>query len=244
MKQSTPSRPRRLTGVLAVAAAVPAAALALQAAPATAAPAAPQSPVRAASALMPPPGPDVYTRIASRARAEAKDKSRNKANNRGRYNCNFYSGYWQTSGSGGCSTKGWRANEWCADFVWYVWRQAGAFPKRPLPKESGYKTWQDKFAPTFAGSFYRAGNAAGLYKSKGYYTGSRMPVVGSAVMFDWGGGKPGSGGWGIDHVGIVVATDYKTKKIATVEGNSSGQAIRTNTYNLSDRNIVGYMLPR
>ncbi|WP_026412613.1 CHAP domain-containing protein [Actinomadura oligospora] len=243
MKQSTRSRPRRLTGVLAVAAAVPAAALALQAMPATAAPAAPQSPAQAASALRRPPGPDIYTLITNRAKAEAKNTSRNKANNKGRYNCNFYSGYWQTSGSGGCSTKGWRANEWCADFVWYVWRQAGAFPKRPLPSEGVSKTWK-YYAPTFAGSFYRAGNAEHLYRSKGYYTGGRMPVIGSAVMFDWGGGKPGNDGWGIDHVGIVVATDSAANKITTVEGNSSGQAIRTNTYKLSDRYIVGYMLPR
>ncbi|MFG1644207.1 peptidoglycan-binding protein [Amycolatopsis sp. NPDC049252] len=56
----------------------------------------------------------------------AKQEAANTAHNReiGGYNCNFYSTALGV-GSSGCS-NGWRSEAWCADFVKWDWKQAGA----------------------------------------------------------------------------------------------------------------------
>lgn len=41
----------------------------------------------------------------------------------GGYNCNFFSSYFGTGGTG--CTNGWRTEEWCADFAKYTWSRSG-----------------------------------------------------------------------------------------------------------------------
>jgi hypothetical protein len=150
---------------------------------------------------------------------------------RGGNNCNYYSGYWLTSGDGGCgySSSGvsWRSNEWCADFARYTWHKAGA-------NVAGLDPW--------AGSFYRANKSNGSYHSKnsGY-----TPRMGDAVLFDWDGGTAslGNNGWDIDHVGIVDG--YATGWVNSVDGNTSGPG-RDGVF-FKGRNtsrVVGYVTPR
>jgi hypothetical protein len=56
----------------------------------------------------------------------AKQEAANTAHNHeiGGYNCNYYSTQLGV-GSGGCS-NGWRSEAWCADFVKWDWKKAGA----------------------------------------------------------------------------------------------------------------------
>jgi len=69
------------------------------------------------------PSPDeVVAQILSIARAEAANTAHNREI--GGYNCNYYSTQLGVGGSG-CS-NGWRTEAWCADFVKWVWKNAGA----------------------------------------------------------------------------------------------------------------------
>jgi len=69
------------------------------------------------------PSPDeVVTQILSIAKAEAANTAHNREI--GGYNCNYYSTQLGVGGSG-CS-NGWRTEAWCADFVKWVWKKAGA----------------------------------------------------------------------------------------------------------------------
>jgi hypothetical protein len=188
-----------------------------------------------ASAAPVPPDPSLRDVITAKAYAEKSNKAHNRE---GKRNCNFYSGYWKPSGNGGCSqsTGGvkWRSNEWCADFTRYVWKKSGAKTSKTTP---------------FAGSFYRAAKAGtGTWHARGKY----VPKPGDAVLFDRDG-EPGLGnnGWDIDHVGIVVAYDKKTKKLTTVEGNTTKRATGGGTegvykrtqYNTQNGDVVGYVSP-
>lgn len=146
-------------------------------------------------------------------------------------NCNFFSGYWGNSGDDVC---GWlnghyyRSNEWCADFVRYVWYNAGA-------NVTGLDTW--------AGSFYRANAGNGYYHVKG---SGYVPSVGDAVIFDWDGTAPslGNNGWDIDHVGIVI--QYSNGWQNTIDGNTTGSGSRDGVYwkGRDSSRVVGYITPR
>lgn len=174
--------------------------------------------------------------IVTRATAE---KNNPKHNREAPKNCNFYSGYWKTSGDNICSTSTggvkWRANNWCSDFARYVWKKSGAKTKKIDP---------------WAGSFYRAAKSGtGTWHKRGSY----VPKPGDAVLYDWDGGKPslGNNGWDVDHVGLVVKYRKSGKKLTTIEGNttktSSGngkegvfQRSRSNT---ERGDVVGYVSP-
>ena len=166
--------------------------------------------------------------IFDRAVLEADNPARNREV--GNDNCNFYSGYWGNSGDDICGDVNgshWRSNSWCADFVRYVWSQAGA-------NTTGLDPW--------AGSFYRANATNGSYHPKGSgYT----PQVGDAVIYDWDG-TPGLGteGWDIDHVGIVI--DYWNGTLNTIEGNTTGSDVRDGVYRKTrpTTQVVGYISPR
>lgn len=155
--------------------------------------------------------------------------------------CNYYSGVATDPKSGevgNCMKVDgvqWRTNSWCADFVRYVWKNAGA---------------KTKNTDAWAGSFYRARNSIGTWHARGSY----VPKVGDAVLYDWDGSSPslGNNGWDVDHIGIVVGYNKNTKRLTTVEGNTTktgsggteGVYQRTNRYNTKAGDVVGYVTPK
>ncbi|MFC5218206.1 CHAP domain-containing protein [Streptomyces coerulescens] len=167
------------------------------------------------------------------------EKDNPKHNREKRNNCNFYSGYWKTSGDDICSTSTggvkWRSNNWCADFARHAWKKSGAKTKKIDP---------------WAGSFYRAAKAG---TGKWHKRGSYVPKPGDAVLYDWDGSKPslGNNGWDIDHVGIVVKYRKSGKKLTTIEGNttktSSGSGkegvFKRARSNTRRGDVVGYVSP-
>lgn len=106
---------------------------------------------------------------------------------------------------------------WCNDFVSWVFRQAGA----PIG-ENGQG--QDYVAYTMAW-----GKKVGRY----YDRGSRAPLPGDMVIFDYdaGNGK-------VDHIGIVEKVE--NGKVYTIEGNAS-DAVRRNSYAVNSGSILGYV---
>ncbi|MCX4672249.1 CHAP domain-containing protein [Streptomyces sp. NBC_01381] len=167
------------------------------------------------------------------------EKDNPKHNREKGNNCNFYSGYWKPSGDNICSTSTggvkWRSNNWCADFVRYVWKNSGAKTKHTDP---------------WAGSFYRAAKAG---TGKWHKRGSYVPKAGDAVLYDWDGGTPslGTNGWDVDHVGVVIQYRKSGKKLTTIEGNttktSSGSGkegvFKRTRYNTERGDVVGYVSP-
>lgn len=73
--------------------------------------------------------------------------------------------------------------------------------------------------------------SAGFYQQNGAWT--QTPEVGDQIFFYVGGD--------INHTGIVI--EVSTFTIDTVEGNS-GDAVRRNTYYLTDNSIAGYGRPK
>ncbi|MGW6456972.1 CHAP domain-containing protein [Streptomyces sp. NPDC055078] len=166
------------------------------------------------------------------------EKNNPKHNREKKNNCNFYSGYWKTSGDNICGTTTggvkWRSNNWCADFARYTWKKAGARTK-------GIDPW--------AGSFYRAAKAGtGTWHKRGSY----VPKPGDVVLYDWDG-KPslGNNGWDIDHVGVVVKYRKSGKKLTTIEGNTTKTPSGGGTEGVYQRDrsntergdVVGYVSP-
>lgn len=174
--------------------------------------------------------------IVTRATAEKNNPQRNREAPK---NCNFYSGYWKTSGDNICSTSTggvkWRSNNWCSDFARYVWKKSGAKTKKIDP---------------WAGSFYRATKAG---TGKWHKRGSYVPKPGDAVLYDWDGGKPslGTNGWDIDHVGLVVKYRKSGKKLTTIEGNTEKKpgddgregVFKRDRSNTERGKVVGYVSP-
>lgn len=166
--------------------------------------------------------------IADVAKAAVNDKFNREV---GRNNCNFYSGYWKTSGDNICGTVNgtkYRSNQWCADFTRFVWKAGGA-------RVTGLDPW--------AGSFYRAYPDRFRSKNSGY-----VPAPGDAVLFDWpdgDGSAPSLGvnGWGVDHVGVV--TGYANGRLSTIEGNVSKGGSRDGVFAMTrdTKRVVGYVLP-
>lgn len=105
--------------------------------------------------------------------------------------------------------------EWCACFVSWCYAQAGATE----PKFSGCTS-----------------GGMGWFQSHGQWADRNYTDIapGDAIFFDW----DGSGD--VDHVGIVVGVENGT--VYTVEGNSSGDMCRYNSYPLGSSVIRGYGL--
>ena len=86
-------------------------------------------------------------------------------------------------------------------------------------------------------TYQSGGGSAGCAVSASFYqqhgAWSQTPEIGDQVFFYVGGG--------INHTGIVV--EVSTFTIDTVEGNS-GDAVRRNTYYLTDNSIAGYGRPK
>jgi hypothetical protein len=82
---------------------------------------------------------------------------------------------------------------WCAEFQWWVFREAGASDL--IPKTA--------YTPTFYNWFVQKGQA------------SRQPRVGSLVFYDWPDSVPR-----IQHVGIVEAVN-EDGTLTTIEGNTT-----------------------
>lgn len=179
----------------------------------------------------------LQTAIKDRAQQQVglSPRNREKAGN-----CNYYSAVATDPKSGvvgRCKKVGglqWRTNNWCADFVRYVWKNSGA---------------RTKNTDAFAGSFYRARNSIGTWHARGSY----VPKIGDAVLYDWDGGTPslGTNGWDVDHIGIVVGYNARTKALTTIEGNTtkSGNGgtegvYKRTRYNTKAGDVVGYVTPR
>ncbi|WP_216586764.1 CHAP domain-containing protein [Streptomyces brasiliscabiei] len=179
----------------------------------------------------------LQTAIKNKARQQVGMSPRNRER---AGNCNYYSAVATSPKSGvvgSCKKVGglqWRTNNWCADFVRYVWKNSGA---------------RTKNTDAFAGSFYRARNSIGAWHARGSY----VPKIGDAVLYDWDGGTPslGTNGWDVDHIGIVIGYNAKTKALTTIEGNTTksgnggteGVYQRTR-YNTKAGDVVGYVTPR
>lgn len=222
------TRPARRAAALLLISALAGGALTAEAA--SAATASPRSSSAAAAASLP-------TTIKAKAQQQVKLSPRNREMSG---NCNYYSAVATAPKSGSvgkCKKVGglqWRTNNWCADFVRYVWKNSGA---------------RQKGTDAFAGSFYRARKSIGTWHARGSY----VPKVGDAVLYDWDGGTPslGNNGWDVDHIGIVIGYNPKTKALTTIEGNTTkngkggteGVYQRTR-YNTKAGDVVGYVTPR
>jgi len=160
----------------------------------------------------------VGAKIASIAQSELANTSRN--HEQGAANCNYYSGKVGAGSTTGCP-KGWKAEPWCADFLKYVWKQAGA-------KTSG-------ISPA-AASLYKYGKT-----NKTWNTGSSIKgvKVGDAVVYNLNS----SGTWA-SHVGIVTKVNTKTGKITVISGNSgvNSKYVDDRTF-APDGTVSGYASP-
>lgn len=105
--------------------------------------------------------------------------------------------------------------EWCACFVSWCYAQAGASE----PKFSGCTS-----------------GGMGWFQSHGQWADRNYADIapGDAIFFDWDGSGDA------DHVGIVVGVENGS--VYTVEGNSSGDMCRYNSYPLGSSVIRGYGL--
>ncbi|MGW0841680.1 CHAP domain-containing protein [Streptomyces sp. NPDC002787] len=226
-KHSSAKVPARRAATLLLISALAGGALTAEAA--SAAPVSTQSSSAAAVSLQ--------TAIKSKAQQQVKLSPRNREM---AGNCNYYSAVATAPKSGSvgkCKKVGglqWRTNNWCADFVRYVWKNSGA---------------RTKGTDAFAGSFYRARKSIGAWHARGSYT----PKIGDAVLYDWDGSSPslGTNGWDVDHIGIVIGYNPKTKALTTIEGNTTkngkggteGVYQRTR-YNTKAGDVVGYVTPK
>ncbi|MFG1946726.1 FG-GAP-like repeat-containing protein [Nonomuraea sp. NPDC048826] len=167
------------------------------------------------------------SRIVTVAQTEMNDGDRNVERPAGS-NCNYYTGVFRTwKSSSGCGSGDgvqFRNSDWCADFVKYVWRQAGV-PHADVAETSG------GVLTGWASSFRDYGTRHGTWhtRSSGY-----TPQPGDAVVFDWD--QSGD----IDHVGVVTSANGST--VYTIEGNS-GNRTKANSYARGNVDIVGYSSP-
>ncbi|MDT0569135.1 CHAP domain-containing protein [Streptomyces sp. DSM 3412] len=227
-KPATAGAPARRAAALLLISALAGGALTAEAA--SAATASPRSSSAAAAVSL-------QTAIKTKAQQQVNLSPRNRER---AGNCNYYSAVATApkSGSvGNCKKVGglqWRTNNWCADFVRYVWKNAGA---------------RQKGTDAFAGSFYRARKSIGTWHARGSY----VPKVGDAVLYDWDGGTPslGNNGWDVDHIGIVIGYNPKTKALTTIEGNTTKKGnggtegvYQRTRYNTKAGDVVGYVTPK
>lgn len=171
-----------------------------------------------------PPTPPTSGR-GEKIREIATREYRNTSRNHeiGGTNCNYYTGYLNWSWVPKCGSQGWRAEEWCADFGIYVWRQVGGISTKGL--HAG------------ARSFREYGQRHGTFRRNN-------PKIGDAVVFNWNGHTSPSAT--IHHVGLV--TQVTSSHVYVTSGNSRGSDGRTawitvRKYPLGSSLINGYTTP-
>ncbi|GGS45173.1 CHAP domain-containing protein [Actinokineospora fastidiosa] len=159
------------------------------------------------------------SKIVSIAKSELANKSRNRE--KGAKNCNYYSGKVGGGSTKGCP-KGWKSEAWCADFLKYVWKQAGASTSGITPA---------------AASLYKYGKTKKTWNPGKSIKGVK---VGDAIVYNLNS----SGTWA-SHVGIVTKVNTKTGKITVISGNSGKNSMyvaeRTFT---PDGTVSGYASPK
>ena len=108
------------------------------------------------------------------------------------------------------------AYPWCAAFVWWVFNQAGA---NSLINKSAL-----------------CDNHLSHFKNKGRY--DKNPKVGDVIFFRFDGCAANRNS---NHEGIVIAVT--STHVTTIEGNTSGGTVKSNTYSRSNSSIIGYGHP-
>ena len=124
-------------------------------------------------------------------------------------NCNFYSNYFYG-----------RCQAWCADFVKYVWKNAGVYAWEHLDSEAGTAARYGKFFGT-----WHPGTTAGIYP-------------GAAVTYDESGDPLVNS----EHVGVFVGWENGAPKVISGNFNNStrGGVYKHNLhYSTTDR-FVGW----
>jgi hypothetical protein len=123
-------------------------------------------------------------------------------------NCNFYSEVWYGRG---------RCQAWCADFVKYVWKNAGVFAWDSLDSEAGTTARYG----AFFGTWHPGGSGAGIYP-------------GAAVTYD-NNNTPLSDA---EHVGIFVGWQNGVPKV--ISGNYNNGVYKHNLHYSSRNVLVGW----
>lgn len=113
---------------------------------------------------------------------------------------------------------------WCASFVSWCANECGYIESGVIPQSASCDPFR---------SYYKAKE---LWYDGQAHGGNYTPKAGDLILFQWSGNAAAI----LDHVGIVKSSDGST--VYTVEGNS-GDAVRENSYLLSDVNIIGYCCP-
>lgn len=134
-------------------------------------------------------------RVVQYANAAWDNKNTNKYEKPMGSNCNFYSSYF----GHGCQA-------WCADFVKFVWKQAGIYSWQSLNSEAGTAArWGKVF------NSWHPGTTAGIYPGAAVtYNRSGDPLVDS------------------DHVGIFVGWVNGAPKV--ISGNFNNQVYKHNLH--------------
>lgn len=109
--------------------------------------------------------------------------------------------------------------EWCACFVSWCANESGYIDAGIIPK---FSNCQNEGIAWF--------KACGLWKDNKF-----TPNSGDIIFFDWENDKKS------DHVGIVEKVE--DEKVYTIEGNSSGDMCKENSYDINSRVIMGYGTP-
>lgn len=109
--------------------------------------------------------------------------------------------------------------EWCACFVSWCAEQCGYIEAGIIPK---FASVNAEGVPWF--------QVCGLWQEGGY-----IPVGGDIIFFDWDNDNSA------DHVGIVEKCEENV--VYTIEGNTSGDTCKENSYNVNSDVILGYGTP-
>jgi hypothetical protein len=150
------------------------------------------------------PGSTSISQVRSRIVSIAKAEEGNSAHNREAdvANCNWYTGTYSSPTRGTLCTNDWRAEQWCADYAGWVWKNSGVSGATSLTAA--------------AYSFRSYGNAHGTWHSGPALTGVQ---VGDAIVY-------GISGASAKHVNIVTAisgtTIYVTGGNQTILGSHDG----------------------
>lgn len=164
------------------------------------------SPVAAETKLGDQAGSAIREQIVAIAQRELGDDSRNHERKtigpngrKGYHNCNFYSGKF-TTGDGPACGKGWKAQEWCADFAKWVWKQAGA-------EVGGINS----LASSFQGYGQRNKTWVGGTGLKGVRPGDVVAYYSDSA---------------VNHVGIVISVNRAKGTFTSIEGNTGEPNVR------------------
>jgi hypothetical protein len=206
-----------------------------------------------ANAVLPPPddgNSPLNLKIVQIAKAEYANTARNHPSSL----CNYYTGA-MNGASSSCSTAGFGYGNWCADFAWWVFKQAGASLARKSSWADSFRQYPDG---TTATSSTNPGVNGWVFHPSYYYDRTLyVPWPGQVVSFDWdpdsqlGGYRDATsdGSPDIDHVGIIISVDTTAKTFTTIEGNSGSPGwIRQKTYSYVETRaayayVQGYTTP-